>query len=52
MTGEELKKELKEGILNSIYIMYGEETFLLETAVKKLKKLFGDIQLRNKLYRA
>lgn len=52
MTGEELEKDLKDGKLNSIYIMYGEETFLLEMAIKKLKKLFGEIRVRNKLYRA
>ena len=45
MTGEMLEKDLKEGNLNSIYLLYGEEVFLLESAVKKIKKLFGEIQL-------
>lgn len=27
----------------SIYLLYGEEEFLLETCVKKIKKLFGDL---------
>ena len=45
MTQENLEKELKEGKLNSIYLFYGEELFLLENAVKKMKKLFGEIIL-------
>ncbi len=51
MKQEELEKELKEEKLNSIYLLYGEETYLLETAVKKIKKLFGEKIVRNKLYR-
>ena len=39
---EELDKTLKEEKLNYIYLMYGEETYLLDTAVKKIKRLFGD----------
>lgn len=39
---EELEKELNNGKLNSLYLLYGEETFLLETCVKKIKKLFGE----------
>ena len=31
MTIEELDKELKSGILKSIYLFYGEELFLLES---------------------
>ena len=45
MTIQELEKELKEGKLNSIYLLYGEERFLLESDVKKIKKLFGEIIL-------
>ena len=45
MTSENLEKELKQGKLNSIYLFYGEELFLLENAVKKIKKLFGEIIL-------
>ena len=52
MTSENLEKELKEEKLNFMYLLYGEETFLLETAIKKIKKLFGEIVIRNKLYRA
>ena len=43
MTVEELEKDLKTGRLDSIYLLYGEEEFLLETCVKKIKKLFGDL---------
>lgn len=43
MTIQELEKELKEGKLNSIYLLYGEERFLLESDVKKIKKLFGEM---------
>ena len=45
MTIQELEKELKEGKLNSIYLLYGEERFLLESDVKKIKKLFGEMIL-------
>ena len=38
---ENLENELKTGKLNnSIYLLYGEETFLLETALKKIKNSF------------
>ena len=40
MTPDNLEKELKQGKLNSIYLLYGEELYLLENAVKKIKKLF------------
>lgn len=42
MTIEVLEKELKEGKLNSIYLLYGEELFLLESNLKKIKSLFGE----------
>lgn len=45
MTVENLEKELKQGKLNSTYLFYGEELYLLENAVKKIKKLFGDLIL-------
>lgn len=41
---EELEKELKDGNLASIYLLFGEETFLLESNLKKIKKLFGEIE--------
>ena len=39
---EELEKELKQGRLQALYALYGEETFLLENCVKNIKKLFGE----------
>ena len=36
-----LENELKAGKLNNIYLLYGEERFLLDNNVKKIKKLFG-----------
>ena len=39
---EELEKNLKQGILNGIYLLYGEETFLLENCLKKIKSNFGE----------
>ena len=29
--------------MNSLYLLYGEEKFLKETAIKKIKNLFGDL---------
>jgi len=43
ITIENLEKELKEGKINSIYLLYGEETFLLETCLKKIKNGFGKL---------
>ena len=40
MTIDNLEKELKQEKLHSIYLFYGEETYLLENAVKKIKKIF------------
>ena len=45
MTVENLEKELKQEKLHSVYLFYGEETYLLENAVKKIKKIFGDLIL-------
>lgn len=39
---ENLEKELKMGKLESGYLLYGEEVFLLESVVKKIKNLFGE----------
>lgn len=43
MTPEKLEQELKQENLNSIYLLYGKEKYLLEMAVKKIKKLFGNL---------
>lgn len=45
MTPEQLEQELKQGKLRSIYLLYGKEEYLLETSVKKIKKLFGNMLL-------
>ncbi|MDO5555335.1 MAG: DNA polymerase III subunit delta [Clostridia bacterium] len=45
MTVENLEKELKQQKLNNIYLFYGEETYLLDSAVKKIKKIFGELLL-------
>ena len=50
MTIADLEKELKLNILEGIYLLYGEETFLLESLLKKMKKLFGEMILRYKFY--
>ena len=42
VTIENLEKELKTGKLNSIYLLYGEETFLLENCLKRIKANFGE----------
>lgn len=39
---ENLEKDLKLGKLNSIYLLYGEEIFLLESCLKKIKNNFGE----------
>ena len=41
VTVENLEKELRAGKLNSIYLLYGEEIFLLESCLKKIKNNFG-----------
>lgn len=45
MTEELLEKELKQENINFIYVLYGEEIYLLENTVKKIKKLFGEARL-------
>ncbi len=43
VTIENLEKELKEGKLNNVYFLYGEETFLLESCLKRIKSNFGKL---------
>lgn len=43
MLVEELEKELKTGKLNALYLLYGEDTFLLENCLKKIKTNFGTL---------
>ena len=40
---EELEKQLNQGVTKGIYLLYGEETFLLEQQLKKIKKNFGEL---------
>ena len=40
---DELEKDLKVGKLDSLYLFYGEEKFLIESSLKKIKKLFGEL---------
>ncbi|MBP3255171.1 MAG: DNA polymerase III subunit delta [Clostridia bacterium] len=42
-TIENLETDLKQGKLNSIYLLYGEETFLLDSCLKKIKSNFGEL---------
>lgn len=43
MTIENLEKELKNGKLENVYVLYGEELFLLESCLKRIKKNFGEL---------
>lgn len=43
MKVEDLEKTLKQEKLSSLYLLYGEERFLLESCLKKIKGLFGEI---------
>ncbi len=39
---ENIEKDLRSGKVNSIYLFYGEEQYLIETALKKIKNIFGE----------
>ena len=43
MTIEELEAQLKNKQLQSLYLLYGEELFLLESSLKKIKSNFGEM---------
>lgn len=43
MTVEDLEKELKTEHLRNLYLLYGEEEYLLQNSVKKIKKIFGEL---------
>lgn len=43
MIVSQLEKELKQGNLESLYLLYGKEIYLLENTLKKIKKLFGEL---------
>ncbi len=40
---DELELKLKIGKLDSLYLFYGEEIYLLENSIKKIKKIFGEL---------
>ena len=42
MTIDMLEQELKQKILHPLYALYGEETYLLESNVNRIKKIFGE----------
>ena len=42
MKVEDLEKELKQNKLDSLYLLYGEEIFLLESSLKNIIKNFGE----------
>jgi len=42
---EELEQKLKNKELNNLYLLYGDETYLIDTVVKKIKTLFGELVL-------
>ena len=39
---EVIEKELNQQKLHSIYLFYGEEQYLIENCIKKIKKIFGE----------
>ncbi len=43
MSVETIEKNLKSGKLSGVYLLYGEEIFLLENCLKKIKNNFGDL---------
>ena len=43
LTIEQLEKEIQSKKIQSIYLLYGEELYLLETILKKIKNLFGEL---------
>lgn len=43
MTYDALEKEVNSGKISSLYLFYGEERFLLDSILKKIKKNFGEM---------
>lgn len=43
LTVEQLEKEIQSKKMQSIYLLYGEELYLLESILKKIKNLFGEL---------
>lgn len=45
MTYDSFEKNLSSGKLDSLYLIYGEEEYLIDKALKKIKKVFGELLL-------
>ena len=43
LTSAQIESNLKNQDLESLYLFYGEEIYLLENCVKKIKAKFGDL---------
>ena len=43
MSVETIEKDLKSGKLKGVYLLYGEEIFILENCLKKIKSNFGEL---------
>lgn len=43
MSVETLERDLKSGKLKGVYLLYGDEIFLLENCLKKIKSNFGEL---------
>lgn len=43
MNSMELEKELKDNNLKVIYLFYGKEKYLIDSNIKKIKKIFGNL---------
>ena len=41
----DLENDLKNKTLHNIYVFYGEEKYLQEEYLKKIKKIFGNLEL-------
>ena len=39
---EELEKQLQSNIIQNLYLLYGEEQYLIEQCVKKIRLMFGE----------
>ena len=41
----DLDKSIQEGNLKSLYVFYGDEKYIIEEYLKKIKKSFGELSL-------
>ena len=42
LTVDSIERQLKTEELKNLYLLFGEETFLLETSLRKIKTKFGE----------